>query len=136
MGFLNDRVPECENFYWYEVLYLPRWKIHVVPPEDVAINLMHITSKLQWIREYFGRPIKVTSGYRPELYNALIGGAYGSAHMRGMALDFQVKDMPAAQVRKELMFCLERLDIRMEDHDGNWNHIDSRRPGASRFFKP
>ena len=41
-------------------------------------------------REEFDRPMHVTSGYRESEYNAKIGGAEGSPHLHGRAVDIAV----------------------------------------------
>lgn len=42
---------------------------------------------LQFVREQYGQPIKITSGYRCESHNAAIGGVDTSAHRYGLAVD-------------------------------------------------
>lgn len=136
---LDDLIPGCEHFIWREVLYLKQWRICVYPEQKEVYNLISIVQKLDWIRKYFNSPIKVTSGLRPKIYNQIIGGAFASAHMTGEALDFQVKDKTADQVRASLIPLLKRLEIRMEDLPGsNWVHIDLKLVGKhqARFFKP
>lgn len=49
-----------------------------------------MVAKLQQIRDYFGRPVLIGSGYRTLAYNARIGGADGSHHTTGKAVDFDV----------------------------------------------
>ena len=43
------------------------------------------------IREAYGKPIPISSGYRCPLHNSFIGGSYLSAHVFGMALDLSTK---------------------------------------------
>lgn len=47
--------------------------------------------KLEDIRQHFGKPITVTSGYRTESYNRSIGGTSSSYHCKGRAFDIVVK---------------------------------------------
>jgi zinc D-Ala-D-Ala carboxypeptidase len=55
-------------------------------------NMLRVCAQLEVLREYIARPIFITSGFRcPEL-NAAVGGVPGSAHVRGLAADFTVKD--------------------------------------------
>lgn len=42
----------------------------------------------------WGRPINLTSGYRDPAHNAKVGGAKGSQHIHGNALDISVAGMP------------------------------------------
>ena len=40
---------------------------------------------LQCIREHFGKPITITSGYRTAAHNTAVGGAKSSQHLLGRA---------------------------------------------------
>ncbi len=136
---LDDKIPGCEHFKWSEVLYCPQWKVHVYPDRETVLNLILVTSKLDWIRKHFGCPIRVTSGLRPPVYNKLIGGAKKSCHLTGRALDFQVDGYSSDRVRQILKPLLERLDIRMERMlRSNWIHIDTKVPAknSDRYFYP
>lgn len=42
------------------------------------------------VREHYGKPLIVDSGYRSPKYNAGVSGAKNSAHMRCNAVDFQI----------------------------------------------
>ncbi len=53
--------------------------------EDIHIGLVH---RLQVIRDITGHPIKILSGCRCAEYNAKIGGAPESYHLKGMAADW------------------------------------------------
>ena len=53
---------------------------------------------LEMIRERYGVPVSITSGYRCESYNRRIGGAASSYHLAGQAADIQVSDQPAHEV--------------------------------------
>ena len=62
------------------------------PSQDILNNLvLFIETVLDPIREDWGGPISVSSGYRcPEL-NAKVGGAKTSGHQYGYCADLQVK---------------------------------------------
>lgn len=62
------------------------------PTEEIANNLvLFIETTLDPIREDWGGPISVSSGYRcPEL-NKAVGGAKNSGHQYGFCADLQVK---------------------------------------------
>ena len=49
-----------------------------------------LTVVLQCIREYFGKAVTITSGYRTAAHNAAVGGAKSSQHLLGRAADIQV----------------------------------------------
>lgn len=48
-----------------------------------------LIDKLQILRNIFGKPIIVTSGYRCEKYNKKVGGYIRSNHMTGHAADIK-----------------------------------------------
>ena len=49
-----------------------------------------LAASLQKLREAWGRPLTVTSGYRCARHNAEVGGVPNSRHMRGLAADVAV----------------------------------------------
>ena len=58
------------------------------PSGDHLSNLIQIASKIfQPVRDHFQKPIIVSSGYRSQALNDIIGGASGSQHSKGEALD-------------------------------------------------
>ncbi len=87
---------------------------------------MRLVERLQQLRDSIGKPITVASGYRNPEYNAKIGGAPGSFHMRGMAADIKVPDMTPLEVghaAEKVGF----LGIGVYTHDGSsFTHVDTR----------
>jgi len=58
------------------------------PSGEHLSNLIQIATKIfQPVRDHFQKPIIVSSGYRSKALNDLIGGASGSQHSKGEALD-------------------------------------------------
>ena len=63
------------------------------PDAAVVDHLEELTEKLiDPLREAFGRPIIVTSGYRCPTLNRAVGGSSTSAHLQGYAADLVPKD--------------------------------------------
>ena len=58
---------------------------HLTNLKAVATNIF------QPCRDYFGKPLAVTSGYRSEALNDLIGGSKRSQHSKGEALDLDAQ---------------------------------------------
>ena len=59
-------------------------------PKEAEENLRALVDEvLDPLREAYGRPIRVTSGYRCPKLNRLVDGSPNSQHMRGEAADIQ-----------------------------------------------
>lgn len=61
---------------------------------------MELYDKLNEIRQAFGKPILVNSGYRSPEHNRRVGGAENSYHVQGLAADIRPKskkDLPRLQ---------------------------------------
>lgn len=63
---------------------------------------------LEKVRAHYGRPVKVSSGYRSPALNTRIGGSTSSQHMKGEAVDFEITGIANADVcvwiRNNLVF--------------------------------
>lgn len=133
---LRERIGQT-NFVWAEFLYLPKWDIHGYPNETVSENIIKTANALNRIRSYYNKKVFITSGWRPDVYNKLIGGAPNSYHIKGLAVDFYVDGISCDQVRKDMEPKLEEWRIRMEDEVGVAKvHIDLGPVTFNRFFKP
>lgn len=53
---------------------------------------------LQKIRDYFGKPITITSAYRTPEHNRKVGGSSGSYHVKGMAADIKISGVSAVEI--------------------------------------
>lgn len=57
-------------------------------PVDAWMYVEHLVNNvLDPVREKYGKPIRVTSGFRCEKHNAKVGGAKHSQHLFGQAAD-------------------------------------------------
>ncbi|MCR5038404.1 MAG: peptidase M15 [Bacteroidales bacterium] len=62
-------------------------------PKEAEENLRALVNEvLDPLREAYGKPIRVNSGYRCPRLNNLVGGSPNSQHMRGEAADIQPVD--------------------------------------------
>lgn len=95
---------------------------------------------LQCIREHFGKPVYITSGYRTAAHNAAVGGSKSSQHLLGRAADFYVEGVDVATVAAYAETLLpSRGGIGRYPKDAahpkrrtGWVHIDTR-AGKSRW---
>ena len=95
---------------------------------------------LQCIREHFGKPVHITSGYRTAEHNAAVGGAKSSQHLLGRAAAFYVEGVPVATVADYAEKLLPGRggigrypkDAAHPKRTTGWVHIDTR-AGKSRW---
>jgi len=131
--------PFTAHFTKEELFWLPKWNRYATKEdgltEEYFNNLEFLCRKLDIIRDYLGKPIIIINGFRPKLYNRLVGGAPKSAHMEGKAIDWTCPSYGTCdKIRYELGPHLIFLGIRCEDLPGsNWIHIDTKGKG---FFRP
>ena len=59
-----------------------------------------LVAQLQAIRNHFGKPVNITSGYRCAAHNKAVGGDPNSSHMQGMAADVVVTGVKPGEVAK------------------------------------
>lgn len=66
-------------------------------PGEHSYNYIRISPSLiqtlETIRKKAGKPVEVTSGYRPVAYNRKVGGVSNSTHIDGLAADIYVDGM-------------------------------------------
>lgn len=90
--------------------------------DKILIDVDFVRSKLQDIRDHFGVPVTVNSGYRTESYNKKVGGAKKSFHMTGQAFDIVVKGHTPAEVARYA----QSLDVKGIIQYNGFVHVDSR----------
>lgn len=82
---------------------------------------------LQDIRDYFGSPVTITSGYRCEKHNKAVGGASGSRHTKGQAADIMVKGVKPVHVAAYAeSIGVKGIGLYETEADGFFVHIDTR----------
>lgn len=109
-------------------------KLSEIPPKGTSIynNLLFLIERLDVIRDKWGGPIIVTSGYRPERLNQAVGGARTSAHRLALAADIHPKsgsmmDLAECIINSGLEFdqlILEYITLKNKEiTDCKWIHI-------------
>ena len=99
-------------------------------PSKCAYHLLHVLVEqlLDLIREAWGEPIVVSSGYRCKELNALVGGAKNSHHLLGCAADLIAGNRADHSRLFNLIQQMQRegkirfTQLILED-DGRWIHI-------------
>lgn len=101
-----------------------KWNIDNTPSKEVVENINYVISRLQPIRDEYGKPIYITSGYRcPEL-NKKVGGKKNSQHLMGLAADLKWDDDLFTLIAENYAF-----DQLIEEKSGStkWIHISFKR---------
>ncbi len=105
------------------------------PSQAVAALKRLVENVLDPLREAFGAPIYVNSGYRCAALNVLVGGVKTSQHLRGEAADVTAGSRDA-NIR--LWRLLKRLrlpvDQAINEHDYAWIHISHSRSNRHEFI--
>lgn len=92
---------------------------------------------LQCIREHFGKPVTITSGYRTAAHNKAVKGATYSQHCYGKAADIRVQGVGVEAVAAYAETLLPnrggvgRYPVKAGRAKG-WVHVDTR-PNKSRW---
>lgn len=103
-----------------------RHKINNIPNDMQILDnlLVLITECLQPIRNYIGKPIRITSGYRCKPLNELptVGGAKNSQHLTGQAADIVIAGMTPKQVIDKIIGSGVEYDQLINEYN-LWTHI-------------
>ena len=107
---------------------------------EVEENLRSLVEQvLDPLREAYGKPIRVNSGYRCPKLNTLVGGSPNSQHMRGEAADIMAITNGAGENLKlgkliEQLGKFDQLIYEQCDEQGNprWIHVSWKRFGWNR----
>lgn len=109
-------------------------------PEQWEINNLRAVAEnvFQPVRDHFGIPIGVSSGYRSKALNRAIGGSKYSQHMIGEALDIDADiygGVTNAEIFNYIKNNLEWDQMIWEfgdDDEPNWVHVSYKEAGRNR----
>lgn len=130
------------NFTYEELVNSPtanRLKINNTPNKQQKESLRKLAVEiLQVIRDEYGKPLIVTSGFRCDKLNKAVGGAKNSQHTKGEAADIRsvsdsVKDNKeifdlVLQMIKEGKIKVGQL---IDEYGYNWIHVSLPRVGKT-----
>ncbi len=94
-----------------------------IPDKQVEANLVRlIDNVLDPLRELYGKPIRVNSGYRSPKVNEAVGGAKNSDHLYGFAADITAGSKSENKILFELI--RDNFEFRQVicEHNYSWVH--------------
>lgn len=117
-----------------EEVLMGRDKEFPLTPE-LETNLSNLLIAVNKLRSLYGKPIYVSSGYRPDHYNWDAHGASNSPHITCQAVDFKDQDNKIKEWLTPKI--LEECGLYQEDpkYTPTWVHVQIR-PTKNRVFKP
>ena len=99
------------------------------PSSQHLTNLKAVATNIfQPCRDYFGKPLAVTSGYRSPKLNELIGGSKRSQHSKGEALDLDAQVYGGFTNAELFHYIKDNLDFDQliwefgNDEEPDWMH--------------
>lgn len=108
--------------------------IDMTPTPAVASSLEALcVNVLDPLRERLGRPVRVSSGYRPKALNPLVGGANSSQHTLGEAADISVMGMTSKELCEAIIKFGLPFDQLIEEF-GAWTHVSYRPNGRGQVL--
>lgn len=99
-------------------------------PKDLLPNVQALVNNvLDPLREAYGKPIIITSGYRCDALNKAVGGVPTSEHRLGMAADIVGTPNTKAE-NKRLFNLIQSLDLPfnqlIDEKNFSWVHVSYR----------
>ena len=85
-------------------------------PNEEQIEALRLLCEniLQPVRDHFGKPVKITSGFRCPAVNQATGGSATSDHCKGQAVDFEIDGLPNPDVAQWIMDNLDYTQLILE----------------------
>lgn len=97
--------------------------------DEVVENLKLLCEKvLQPVRDHYGKPVRINSGYRSEQVNMLARGSKTSDHILGCAADIEIAGVPNAELAQWIADHLNYTQVILEFYtpgipDSGWVHV-------------
>ena len=102
-------------------------------PKRYLTNVKALFMCLERIREEWGKPITIISGYRTESYNEQVGGSENSQHLAASAADIIVPDVNPSDVSLKIKELIDEgviLQGGVGLYPGRFAHYDIRGTAA------
>ena len=125
-----------DNFSLYEFTRsqtATRHNIENVPSDTQIFNLRNLcVNVLQPVRDYFMKPMIISSGFRCVELNIKIGGSISSQHVQGQAADIEVLEVSNLELSDWIHNNLKYDQLILEFHNpekdphSGWVHVSYR----------
>ena len=89
-------------------------KIQNTASAEVQQNIEKLLEVLDGLREHYGKPIKITSGFRCAELNKLVGGSPTSAHVIGYAADLQPVQGSFEEFKASVIDWLDKSGVKFD----------------------
>lgn len=100
-----------------------RFGIDNTPSDEVVKNLTHLVEHLlDPVRQRFGAPVYVNSGYRCNKLNRAVGGALKSYHLQGRAADLTVGSREGNARLYKLLADMPHVEL-INEQNYRWIHV-------------
>ena len=114
--FTNNELTDSET--------AKRLRIKNEPNKEQWLNLFAIRDNvLNPLREKFGKPILITSGFRSPELNKSVGGKPTSQHTKGEAVDIKGKTRQENEIIFNIIKQLGCYDQLLNEYDYSWIHV-------------
>lgn len=106
-----------------------------VPTEDIKKNMeVLIRELLDPVRESWGKPIRVNSGYRCPKLNKAVGGVPNSQHLKGEAADLNAGSRSLNKILYECIRKNHEFDQLINESNYAWVHVSYVRHNRRQAF--
>jgi len=102
-------------------------------PDAIATMKLLCRKVLEPVREHFGKPVRISSGFRSEAVNRALRGSRNSQHVLGEAADFEITGIDNLRICQWMERRLNYDQLILEfytpgiPHSG-WVHVSYREP--------
>lgn len=129
-----------KNFSYDEMYYsatAKRLGIDNTPNEKELAELVKLVNTiLQPIRDKWGSPIIVTSGFRSEVLNKAVGGVKNSQHRLGQAADIKIGSRSQNKALFNFIYdMIQKGEIKVgqliDEYNYSWVHVSLPREGKT-----
>lgn len=131
----GKQIKLSDSFYLSELLASQTAERNDIDNTPMPVAFTHLVGSVdnlwQPVRELLGVPMLITSGYRGEKLNKLVGGKPSSAHQHGYAIDFHapkfgstrdiVKHLAGELPKRGIKF--DQLIIEYPNSPNSWVHL-------------